>query len=126
MDITHTDCLFTSRSQDIHLPAMHLSTDRYLATHTAPSFSTFEGSTGYPTVNMQSLWACSKYVPPVLPLLWPPAHTYRSRDTPVLCYLLGQHQRPPAQDYHWILIWGVGAAHQHGPLRPTQRHALAA
>ena len=84
---------------------MHPSPVRHLATHTAPSFSTFQCSTGHPTVYTQSLWACSTYILPVLPLLWPPAHTCRSRDTPVLCYLLGWHQRPSAQDYHQVHIW---------------------
>ena len=106
MDITYTDCLFTSRSRDICLPAMHPSPGRHLATHTASSFSTFQGSTGHPTAYMQSLWACSIYVPPGLPLLWPPACICGSRDTPILCYLLGQCQRPSVWDYHWILIWG--------------------
>ena len=110
MDITYTDCLFTSRSQDIHFPATNPSPGRHLATHTALSFSTFQGSTGHPTVYMQSLRACSTYIPPVLPLLWPPAHTCRSGDTPVLCYLLGWYQRPPA----WAIIgylYGVWALH---------------
>ena len=107
------------------LLATHPPPGRHLATHTAPSFSTFQGSTWHPTVYTQSLWACSTHVSPVLPLLWPPTHTCGSRDTPVLCFLLGQCQRPQAQDYHWILIQGASAAHQHGPLKPTQRHTPA-
>ena len=104
--ITHTDCLFTYRSWNLLFPAMHLYPGRCLATHTAQSFSTFQGSTGHPTVYTQGLWACSTYVPPVVPLLWPSGCTHGSGDTLVLCYLLGQCERPTARDYHQILIRG--------------------
>ena len=87
--ITQTYCIFTYRPWTLLFLAALLYPGRHLATHTAPSFSTFQGSAGCSTVYTLCLWACSTYVPPVLLLLWPPVCTCRSGDALVLCYLLG-------------------------------------
>ena len=76
--------------------------------------------------HMQGLWAHPAYVPPVLPLQWPPASACQSRDNLVLCYFPSRCQMPPAQNNFHIPIWGESAAHLHGPVRPTKRCSLAA
>ena len=106
MDITDTDYLFISRSWELLSLTMHPSPGMCLAAHTALHFSTFQGSTWHPIVYIQGLQACSAYIPPVLPLLRPPADTHRSGDTIVLCHLLGRCQRSPTWHYFSVTYMG--------------------
>ena len=69
----HFISLHRFKSLGLQVPAPHPSPGRHLAAPSALPPSTVLGATGNPVVHMQGLWPCPAYVPPVLPLLWPPA-----------------------------------------------------
>ena len=100
---------FTSRSRELLASADHPSTGRHLASYMALPLCTFQGDTGCPTIYMQGLWACSAYIPPILPLLWPPACSCRPRDTSVLCYIPGQCPQAPSTGL--LLVTYMGCRH---------------
>ena len=108
------------------VPAPHPSSGRCLAAPTALPLSAVQGATEHPAIHTKGLQACPVYVPSVLHSLQPPAGACQSRHPLVLCYLPSRCQRPPSWNNPQIPIWGESAAHQHGSVRPTKRHSLAA
>ena len=107
MDFTDAFCLSSQiLVLRFQVPTLHSSSGRCLSAATALPLSTVQSAIGHPAVYTQGLWACPAHVPPVLPLLWPPASACRPRDTLVICYFPSRGQRPPAWNNPQIPIWG--------------------
>ena len=107
MDITYTDCLFTSRSLG-HLLSGHASIHWQAPGHSHSSIFQhiprfYRASNSLHTKSMGMLNICSSSSAIAMascPYLQIKRHSYTLLPS-------WQCQRPPAWDYHWILIWGV-------------------